>query len=225
MKKISNSASRNKEWLRTSAFLFSLIVIIFVYPFLDESPSEKLIASALVLFTLAGGVSAMFSHRHAFWIALVLVAGSVIVEILPYVFHEDFFKSITYLRSFVIYGFFAVLLFYYLLKVKHLSTVEIGNAISIYLLVGLSFAYLYCFIIQFYPDAFCFSGNLERTSQPDLIYYSFVTLTTTGYGDIFPTMKISRLLANVESIFGVFFIAVIIGRMVGISKKNDPAEK
>jgi len=225
MKKNNETAARNKEWMRTSAFLISLLVVICVYPFLGESHAGQLIASTLVLLTLAGGVAAMFSHRHAFWITLSLVGGSVIVEILPYVFHEDFFRSITYLRSFLVYGFFAVLLFYYLLKVEHLSMVEIGNAISIYLLVGLSFANLYCFIVQFYPEALHYAGSLKKEPRNDLIYYSFVTLTTTGYGDIYPAMKITRLLANIESIFGVFFIAVIIGRMVGIGRKKDHAKK
>lgn len=210
---------RSMEWLRTSAFLCSLLMVIIVYPFLTESLASKLIASFLILATLAGGVAAMFSHRHALMITLAIVVLSLAVEILPYIFPGVIYKNITYLRSCLVNLFFALLLFYYLLRVEHLSLVEIGNAVSIYLLVGLSFAYLYCFIAQIYPTAFSYPTSDKFVPQTDLVYYSFVTLTTTGYGDIHATMKITRVLSNIESIFGVFYIAVIIGKMVGTGKK------
>ncbi len=211
--------SPSREWLRTSAFLCALLAVIVVYPFLTESLSSKLIASFLILATLAGGVASMFSHRHALMVTVAVVAFSVAIEILPYLFPGVIFKNITYLRSCLVNLFFALLLFYYLLRVEHLSLIEIGNSVSIYLLVGLSFAYLYCFIAKIYPGAFSYPMSEKFVPQTDLVYYSFVTLTTTGYGDIHASMKITRVLSNIESIFGVFYIAVIIGKMVGTGKK------
>lgn len=213
------SRSPKNEWLRTSAFLCSLLAVIVVYPFLTDSMAGKLIASFLILATMAGGVATMFSHKHAFLITISLVAVSVVIEIMPYLFPGEFPKSLTFLRSFLVNAFFAILLFYYLMRVEHLSLVDIGNAVSIYLLVGLAFAYLYCFITQFNPGAFSFPGSGQNVPQTDLVYFSFVTLTTVGYGDIYPAMKVTRVLANIESIFGVFYIAVIIGRMVGAGRK------
>ncbi len=218
-------APESKAWLRTSAFLTSLIAVIVIYPFLSDSLAGKLIASLLILLTLAGGVAAMFSHRHAMMITIAIVVISVIIEILSYLFPGVFFKSVTFMRSFFVNLFFALLLFYYLLRVEQLTMVDFGNAVSVYLLFGLAFANLYCFIVQFYPQAFSFPNSTEIVPQTDLVYYSFVTLTTTGYGDIYPAMKVTKVLANIESIFGVFYIAVIIGRMVGAGiKKTLPRD-
>ncbi|MEI6174111.1 MAG: ion channel [Bacteroidota bacterium] len=210
------------EFLKSSAFLLSLIVIVFINPFLDESLVGRLIASLLVVATMAGAFAVMFSHRSAIWFVLVLVGFSILLEVLSWTFANHFFIEFIYLRNSAIYGIFALILFYYLMKVQPLSISEIGNAISIYLLAGLSFGYFYCFYAAQNPLAFTASANAVNDNHLDLIYYSFITLTTTGYGDIQPLMKVPRLLAIFETIFGTFYIAVIIGRLVGMSIKRNP---
>lgn len=210
------------EFLKSSAFLLSLIIIIFINPFLDTSLTGRLVSSFLIFVTMAGALTVMFSHRDVIWLVVIMVGLSLVIEVLAWTFNTDFFIGATYLRNSLIYGIFALILFYYLLKVQPLSLSEIGNAISIYLLVGLSFGYFYCFYAQFNPLAFSTSLSTANDNHFDLIYYSFITLTTTGYGDIQPVMKIPRLFAIFETVFGTFYIAVIIGRLVGLGQKKNP---
>jgi len=209
------------EFLRSSAFLFSLIIIIFINPFLDESLIGRIFASLLVLTTMIGGFAVMFPHRDSIWLVIILVSVSILIELLSWTFRGIFIKEVTFLRNSIIYGTFALILFYYLLKVQPLSLSEIGNAVSIYLLVGLSFGYFYCYYAQLYPMAFTISDITENDKHLDLIYYSFITLTTTGFGDIHPLMKVPRLLAIFETVFGTFYIAVIIGRLVGMGRSSS----
>jgi hypothetical protein len=208
------------EFYRSSAFLFSLIIIIFINPFLDDSEGGKIIGSLLVLGTMAGALSVMFSHRYVFWYGMSILALSVVLEVLALSFKNEVFTGIKYLRNSFFYGTFALILFYYLMKVRPLSLTEIGNAISIYLLVGLAFGNFYCYYVMNNPQAFYIPAKDSGNIPFDLIYYSFITLTTTGFGDIQALMKIPRLLSIFETIFGTFYIAVIIGRLVGLGKNN-----
>ena len=86
----------------------------------------------------------------------------------------------------------------------------------VYLSAALLFASAYGLIWELTPDAF---ANLHASSggdleNADLMYFSLTTLTTTGYGDILPVDPFARSLANLESVLGVFYIAITVTRLV-----------
>lgn len=93
---------------------------------------------------------------------------------------------------------------------------RIIGAILLYLLIGLIFAALYCNIEALAPHAFVGAGpvedNLEQAAN--WTYFSFVTLTSVGYGDIAPIHPIARSLANVEAIIGQLYPATLLARLV-----------
>jgi voltage-gated potassium channel len=94
---------------------------------------------------------------------------------------------------------------------------KIVGAICIYLLMGLIWALLYLFIAQSIPNAF---NGLEQLVWYDnfanVAYFSFVTLTTLGYGDISPIVPIARFLVYMEAIVGVFYMAILVASLIGI---------
>ena len=94
---------------------------------------------------------------------------------------------------------------------------KIVGAICIYLLMGLIWALLYLFIAQTIPGAF---NGLEQRVWYDnfanVAYFSFVTLTTLGYGDISPLIPIARFLVYMEAIVGVFYMAILVASIIGI---------
>ncbi len=98
---------------------------------------------------------------------------------------------------------------------------KIVGAICIYLLIGLIWALLYLFIAQTVPDAF---NGLEQRVWYDnfanVAYFSFVTLTTLGYGDISPVIPIARFLVYMEAIVGVFYMAILVASIIGIRISN-----
>ncbi len=92
---------------------------------------------------------------------------------------------------------------------------HIMGAILLYLAIAVTFLALFTFIAALLPKAF--SGmSIQDTPAlaSNLIYFSFVTLTTTGYGDIFPVHPIARSLCNVESILGQLYPATLLARLV-----------
>jgi hypothetical protein len=92
---------------------------------------------------------------------------------------------------------------------------HIMGAILLYLTVAVIFVALFTFVGSAIPKAF--SGLTVEDSPAlasNLIYFSFATLTTTGYGDIFPVHPIARSLCNLESIFGQLYPATLLARLV-----------
>jgi Ion channel len=93
---------------------------------------------------------------------------------------------------------------------------RIIGAILLYLNIALSFMALFCFVALMAPDAFSGLGplqdNLALASK--LIYFSFVTLTSVGYGDIVPVHPFARSLANIEAIIGQLYPATLLARLV-----------
>ncbi len=102
---------------------------------------------------------------------------------------------------------------------------RIVGAICIYLLMGLIWTLMYLFIAQAIPAAF---NGVEQLVWYDnfanVAYYSFVTLTTLGYGDISPVAPIARFLVYMEAVVGVFYMAILVASLIGVgiseAKKN-----
>jgi hypothetical protein len=90
------------------------------------------------------------------------------------------------------------------------------GAILLYLSIGLLFAALFCFVATFQANAFTGIGVLhdDLAVASNLIYFSFVTLTSVGYGDIVPLHPYARGLANVEAIIGQLYPATLLARLV-----------
>lgn len=94
---------------------------------------------------------------------------------------------------------------------------RIIGAICIYLLMGLIWALMYLFIAQAIPGAF---NGVEQLvwydNFADVAYYSYVTLTTLGYGDISPVAPIARFLVYMEALVGVFYMAILVASLIGV---------
>jgi voltage-gated potassium channel Kch len=123
--------------------------------------------------------------------------------------------------------FLAVFLRYlmqYLFNEKKVSDESIKGGICIYLLLGVTWGIIYRILHFFDPAAFLSQGQIV----PNLFYFSYVTLTTVGYGDIVPATRFAQTLAFMEAVTGQMFIAIFIARLMGlhiahvVSRKNDP---
>jgi hypothetical protein len=95
------------------------------------------------------------------------------------------------------------------------------GAVLLYLTLGLTFVATYTFVGLLVPDAF---SGLVVTDSPalasDLIYFSFVTLTTIGYGDIAPMHPLARSLCNIEGIIGQLYPATLLARLVTLELES-----
>jgi hypothetical protein len=89
----------------------------------------------------------------------------------------------------------------------------LAGALATYIMAGLAFAVVYGVIASRRPDAFL-TGTAAPASFPDLVYFSFVTLLTIGFGDVTPAAPGARAVVLVEGLFGVVFTTVVMASLV-----------
>ncbi|WP_220719802.1 potassium channel family protein [Agarivorans litoreus] len=102
---------------------------------------------------------------------------------------------------------------------------KIVGAVCIFLLIGLSWAHLYTILNFWLTDAF--NGVPKEhwsTQMTDFIYFSFVTLTTLGYGEITPNTPITRFFTYSEAVLGQFYMAILVASLVGTRLSERESE-
>ena len=94
---------------------------------------------------------------------------------------------------------------------------KIIGAICVYLLLGLDWSFFYLFINMVIPDSFHGLPSTDIGNQLlELMYYSFITITTVGYGDLIPVKPLARTVAFLEGFVGQFYVAVLVAWLVGM---------
>lgn len=112
----------------------------------------------------------------------------------------------------------SALLAHHLVHKETVRRAELLDTISLYLVSGIGFAELYSLLLSTLP------GSIVQVSAPDgqaptfdtVLYYSFVTQATLGYGDVVPAHRLKRVLSILQSLYGVLFTAIVIGRVVAL---------
>ncbi len=118
-----------------------------------------------------------------------------------------------------------------ILRSSVVSIDSIFGAVCAYLLIGVAWGTAYSFVESVRPgsfkadDATLAAIGDERSRSQILIYYSFVTLTTVGYGDITPASPAARTLTWLEAMTGQFYIGVLVAALVGLHVSQGAARK
>lgn len=203
-----------------------------------------LLIMQFVFIPLFGSYSSFMSILNVFWM-LFLMAGiftlstsnkqAVLISIIPVlfiifswinIFESSVFTLITELILAI--GTFLLLIILVLTKVFEPGSINVHRIIGsivIYMLMAHLWTVIYVFFYEHIPGSFrltlpTFDGN---TIQANFLYFSYVTISTTGYGEIVPLHPFARALVNLEAIFGVLYPVVLIGRLV--SDANVPYKK
>ena len=199
--------------------VISLVILLLVGALVDQFPSKlgHHLFQAFTVITLASGIVNFRSTRLLFHTGVgftVSVLGVVILGMLLDV------SGLSYVHLLILTLFYAWATWLAARQVLFTGPIDgnkIVGAICIYLLIGLVWTLSYLFIAQAIPDAF---NGLEQAvwydNFADAAYYSFVTLTTLGYGDISPVIPVARFLVFMEAIVGVFYMAILVASLIGI---------
>jgi hypothetical protein len=104
----------------------------------------------------------------------------------------------------------------------HVTYHRVIGAVLLYLTIGVMFVGFFAIVGTLVPDAFT---NIRMTDDPSvpskLVYFSFVTLTSVGYGDIVPVHPVARSLCNLESIIGQLYPATLLARLVTLELQSE----
>jgi voltage-gated potassium channel len=99
---------------------------------------------------------------------------------------------------------------------------KIIGAVALYLLIGFIWSLLYTILLEFSPNALTgMEAGPWYDNMPSTTYFSFVTLTTLGYGDISPATPLAEIFVILEAVVGMFYLAVIVASLVGSFRRED----
>jgi len=118
------------------------------------------------------------------------------------------------------FGFAVVGLFSYLRNADSITTSHLYTAVSIYLLLGLLWFSIYSAVVSLSPGAIVSSQRTAIDRQSELLYFSLVTLTTVGYGDVVAVQNEVRILAALEAVAGVLYVAITVAILVSSYRRE-----
>jgi hypothetical protein len=208
----------SSDWSLTVFLVLLVITLFIIVPLRHLSDVDRMVTSVFFSLILVSGVAAV-SERRA---PTVIVTGVVIVTLglrwMTHLVPGLGLASASAISAFFCIGLLAGVVLLQVFRKGPISWHRIQGAIAVYLLLGMMWAFAYEVVLFHNPGAFQMPNTGQQQVPPmaDLLYFSFVTLTTVGYGDITPLDPISRSLANLEALVGQLYPAILIGRLVSM---------
>lgn len=201
-----------------SKYLYLLLSLIALLVFEFTDPNNfalHLIVTILFSLVFATVIYIIKKNLVYFYGAMVLALLSTVANLYN-IFLPDSMIAIIGKSLFVIYSIFAIsLISHEILFTKHITRDTIIGAVCVYFFIGVSYAIIYSIIIQLYPDAFLSTQTSAPIhSETNIFYFSFITLTTVGFGDIQPVHAIAKFFVMLESVTGIFYLAVFVSRLI-----------
>lgn len=204
--------------------LLALLALIIMEPFLGERTFDRLCYTTLWTAVLIGTMYAISDVRWQRYAGLGFGAPIVVGLWGRFLFSTQTGELLTLPVLALAAVFFAVVA---VLLIRHLVTSSVSSdnvagAVCGYLLLGIGIGIVYSIVETVRPNSFQGSDKLiaaladATERRATLTYFSFVTLTTAGYGDLAPATPLTRILAALEAVLGQFYLAVLVAGLVGI---------
>ena len=199
--------------------LIALALLFFFFPFVEEIKDGDIIVSLLLSLVLLSAILAVASRGRTLTVALLLAIPAVAARWLNHFQPHLLPPAIFLVAGIGLVAFVVVNLLRFVLRAPSVDVEVLCASISAYLMLGLIWTMAYWLVDQLTPGAFAFNtttGTKESMEGFNAFYFSFVTLSTVGYGDITPVSKVARMLAATEAMTGLLYVAVLIARLVGL---------
>jgi voltage-gated potassium channel len=199
--------------------LIALGIFFTCAPFLEEIKGGDLIVSFLLSLVLLSAVLAVADRRRTLVVAILLAIPTLATRWANH-FRPDLVPPRVFLvGGLLLFIFVVAQLLRFVLRAPSVSTEVLCASISAYLMLGLIWTLAYWLVDRLTPGgAFSFNTNAGSRSINGFngFYFSFITLSTVGYGDITPVSRIARWLAAMEAMTGLLYVAVLIARLVSL---------
>jgi hypothetical protein len=217
--------SEQEREVNFRALLTGLLLILIGWPAAYEIFGEVEGLYVQIAFTglLIVGLWSFHKSRRWFIAGIVLAAASAITAIANAFVSGDLLVFATML---ILIAFCAMSLWIALRQVLLTDEIDwnrLVGAICAYLLLGFMFGLIHILIAWLLPGSYTGIGSPETDGEgAKYIYYSFVTLTTLGYGDVTPVRPLAGAVAYLEAVFGVFYVAILVGALVALLLNRRP---
>jgi hypothetical protein len=205
--------------------LIALVALFASFPFLERLRVGPILESILLTIALLSAVFAIAGRGPVLIIAIALAAPALIGRWIHH-FRPDLLPPEVFLIGAIVLVVFVICnLLLFVVRAASVDMEVLCASISAYLLLGLGWTFAYWLIAELIPGAFALNAATGANGSMkgfNGFYYSFITLSTVGYGDITPVANVAKMLAAMEAITGVLYVAVLIARLVSIQAAPKP---
>jgi hypothetical protein len=202
----------------------SLLLFFILAPILEEREVGRIVLILNLYVTLVAATIELGESRAVFWSAIPIALSSMV---LLWASHNHGTQSLLIASSIVLAAFLilvSVSLYIYLGKESSFTTGRLYATASLYFMLGMSWFAIYNVINIVQPGSFTEAGVPlpVDTHWSTFLYFSLTTLTTLGYGDVVAVKPVARMVATLEAVAGVLYIAITVARLVA-SRENEKA--
>lgn len=210
--------------IRFTALFVSTLLSLIIYPFVDQG-HEIILGFAISIILLAAIFSVSANKKHLI-IAIILGIPSIFLAFLDERLFDQNFLLFSCLLRFVFFTYIISIYLLYILGSYRITKDTLFGAISIYLLMGLAWMHLYSALEILSPESFQGMNQGAQGYSHDLLgnfmYFSYVTLSTLGYGDLIPISLPAKIFSALEAISGQLYLAILIARLIGLHLVGRP---
>lgn len=208
-----------------TVLLISLLAFVLLTPFVSDRESGVLLVRVAFSTILLAGFYVAYGRRSLRRLAVPAILFGIGVEWLTYFLRLPAGTHVRLLMDAILFLLVAVAQLYAVLQQRRVSADTVVGGINAYLLIAISFMLIHALLEVLEPGAYRTGGRTlaeyvlgaeHSEGFATMLYFSFVTITTLGYGDITPVSAAAKLAASVEALFGQIYLATFIARLVAL---------
>jgi hypothetical protein len=213
---------RYVAWARehpSAVLLAAQLLAVLAFPFLEGSTSGRAILGVVQIAIVLIALAAVRRTPTLTWVAVLFVPPAMVFTVLEAIspdngpivlgsalFHVPFYFFVSYA------------MIRYLFHDDRVTRDELFATGAAFTVVAWGFAYLYAAAQVIWPASFVGAGGDGDRTWFELLYLSFTTLTSVGLSDVVPIEPHARSLVMIEQVAGVFYVALVVARLIGLSR-------
>ena len=197
--------------------LVSLMGMMVLSQMLEELISLRILMDIFLTLVFISSIYAVSSKKSVIFIASALALPMLIYLWVPHIKRIPLLALTGNLFGILFMAFIVFLILSFIFKERDVSANIIYASIVTYLLLALMFAFTFAVIENLQPGSFSVPHQIVDEGRALFSYYSFVTITTLGYGDITPIKGAARAFSMLEAVVGQIYLVVLVARLVGVN--------
>ncbi len=211
----SRTALRRLFFQRCFYLFVLLLALIATSPFM-EGPRGNYLLAGFNAFIVLAAAAAVGRTALSFLLVFCLVGGALGLRFASLDNGQAALFNWALVLHALVYIAVLILLLRYVFGPEVMDADRLWGAAAAYLMVGILWCFLYALVEIRDADVFLVRGNPAHLELTDLLYFSFSTLTTIGFGDIVPITRLGQVAAILQGIVGTLFLAILIAKLVGV---------
>ena len=204
--------------------LFAIVLMFALRPFLEGYVNIGLLTDIFFFLILLSGAYAFSYQRRTFLVVLFIAVPTLLLGVTSHFLASEPIEIAKRIGIALFLGYVLVIILSHIFREKEVTEDLITGAVCAYLLIGMLWTFVFYFLELAHEGSFAHS-NQALHDIGAFLYFSFVTLTTLGYGDVVPLTGPARSLAILEAVMGQLYLAITIARLVGVHASQPRSRK